>query len=495
MNNIFSNRSINITLISVLFFIYLGSIVVSVLGLENNGFLHKSKFDLIEIFSAAIFLLSIIIGLKDIRLYIVLMVFNILALPSCVDNFVPSVLITAYTDSKQVYFPLITHIDIYLVLGVIKYWDKKNGISLDFKFVLHKLFFWLLLFLFISIIGNIFKNNNIYDISLILSHSYHLRYLLLLTLLFSNTSIIKHSKQVFIGGVVALSFLILESLLYSYVFHSFARLTSGSLGYNVFANILASFCCYYLFLILRKHISLRYLLLVLIIISAIVLTQTRSALILILVYFVFEITSYVFVLYKSKPKLSYLFFMLPSLLFISFFWFTQSQRLSLNNFKIEKINISGENLNKIFVLEQNDFNASLILRLNHFQTSLNMIQHNPIIGIGPGRWNRYKKQYGSTEINLMDSHNDILATTSQYGLLTGLFLCFVIYFLPLFIFVKVKKDSIILNNKMKYLFLISFVMTFAGLTNTGLFKHQIFGFLSLILVLAIFNTNHSNFNK
>ena len=124
-----------------------------------------------------------------------------------------------------------------------------------------------------------------------------------------------------------------------------------------------------------------------------------------------------------------------------------------------------------------------------------MIQHNPIIGIGPGRWNRYKKQYGSTEINLMDSHNDILATTSQYGLLTGLFLCFVIYFLPLFIFVKMKKDSIILNNKMKYLFLISFVMTFAGLTNTGLFKHQIFGFLSLILVLAIFNTNHSNFNK
>jgi hypothetical protein len=84
---------------------------------------------------------------------------------------------------------------------------------------------------------------------------------------------------------------------------------------------------------------------------------------------------------------------------------------------------------------------------------------------------------------------------SQYGVITGLFLCFVIYFLPLFIFVKMKKDSIILNNKMKYLFLISFVMTFVGLTNTGLFKHQIFGFLSLILVLAIFNTNHSNFNK
>jgi O-antigen ligase len=182
-------------------------------------------------------------------------------------------------------------------------------------------------------------------------------------------------------------------------------------------------------------------------------------------------------------------------MFISFFFFTQNERLSFNNFKIEKINFSETSLNKIIVLEKNDFNASLILRLNHFQTSLNMINDQPLFGIGPGRWNTYKQTYGSKELKLMDSHNDLLATMSQYGVLTGLFLCFVIYFLPLFMVVKMKKDAIILNNKMKYLFLISFVMSFTGLTNTGLFKHQIFGFLSLILILTIFNANQLKLNK
>jgi O-antigen ligase len=497
MKNSILSKKINITLICVLAFIYLGCASVSILGIDSTNFYYKNQFDSVEILSAVIFIVSIIIGLKDIRLYVVFMVFNILALPSSVDNFAPSILISAYTDLRQVYFPIITHTDIYLLLGIIKFWDRYSNRTLNFKGFQLKFFFGLLLFLTISITGNIVKHVNLYDTGLILSHSYHLRYLLLLTLLFGNTPIINYRKQMFMGCIAAVVFLILESLLYSCFFHPLSRLTSGTLGNNVFANILASFSCYYLFLIIRKHISLRYSLLVLIIIFGIVLTKTRSALLLLVAYFMFEVVTYIFVLckVKSKFKLSYLIFIVPSLIFISFFYFTQNERLSLNNFKVENINFSAKGLNKILVLEENDFNASLILRLNHFQTSLNMIQHNPIIGIGPGRWNRYKKQYGSTEINLMDSHNDILATTSQYGLLTGLFLCFVIYFLPLFIFVKMKKDSIILNNKMKYLFLISFVMTFAGLTNTGLFKHQIFGFLSLILVLAIFNTNHSNFNK
>jgi O-antigen ligase len=181
--------------------------------------------------------------------------------------------------------------------------------------------------------------------------------------------------------------------------------------------------------------------------------------------------------------------------FISFFYFTQNERLSFNNFKIEKINLSETSLNKIIVLKKNDFNASLILRLNHFQTSLNMINDQPLLGIGPGRWNTYKQTYGSKELKLMDSHNDLLATMSQYGVIPGLFLCFVACFLPVLSFVKMRKNPSILSVKLKYLFLVSFVMAFAGLTNTGLFKHQIFGFLSLILILTIFNADQLKLNK
>ena len=497
MNNRALNKIITVTLISILLFIYLASIGVSILGVENNNFLYKSHFNFVEFLSALIFIFSIIAGFKDIRLFIILLIFNILSLPSCVDNFIPSVLISTYSDSKQVYFPMITHIDIYLVLGIIKYWDKKNRISLDFKVLQYKVFFGLLFFLIISITGNIVKNNNIYDISLILSHSYHLRYLLLLTLLFGNTSAIYYHKQIFIGVIVAVIFLIFESFSYSYFFYSPSRLTSGTLGHNILANILTSICCYFFFLIIRKHISLKYLLLALVIICSIMLTKTRSAIFLLVTYLLFELVTHIVILCKQKTKFkfSYLFFIVPLLIFISFFYFTQNERLSINKFKIEKINFSETSLNEIIVLEKNDFNASLILRLNHFQTSLNMINDQPLLGIGPGRWNAYKRTYGSKEFKLMDSHNDLLATMSQYGVITGLFLCFVIYFLPLVRFLKTKKKSMIFNNKMKYLFLISFVMTFAGLTNAGLFKHQIFGFLSLILVITIFNTNSTNFNK
>ena len=497
MNNTFLNRKTNTTLIIVLIFIYLGCICLSALSIDSTNFLFKNQFDFIELSSAVLFIISIIVGFKDIRLFVVFMVFNILALPACVDNFFPSILISALNDSKQVYFPMITHIDIYLVLGIIKYWDKKDRFFLDFRRLETRLFFLLLLLLVISITGNIFKHNNKYDISLILSHSYHLRYLLLLMLLFRNTSVIKYKNPLFTGVLVAVGFLIFESFSYSYFFYSPSRLTSGTLGHNVLANILTSICCYFFFLIIRKHIALKYLLLVLLIICSIVLTKTRSAIFLLVTYLLFELIRHIILLCKQKTKFkfSYLFFIVPSLLFISFFIYTQNERLSFHNFKIEKINFSETSLNKIIVLEQNDFNASLILRLNHFQTSLNMINDQPLFGIGPGRWNTYKQTYGSKELKLMDSHNDLLATMSQYGVLTGLFLCFVIYFLPLLIVVKMKKESIILNNKMKYLFLISFVMSFTGLTNTGLFKHQIFGFLSLILILTIFNANQLKLNK
>ena len=182
MNNTFLNRKTNTTLIIVLIFIYLGCICLSALSIDSTNFLFKNQFDFIELSSAVLFIISIIVGFKDIRLFVVFMVFNILALPACVDNFFPSILISALNDSKQVYFPMITHIDIYLVLGIIKYWDKKDRFFLDFRRLETRLFFLLLLLLVISITGNIFKHNNKYDISLILSHSYHLRYLLLLML-------------------------------------------------------------------------------------------------------------------------------------------------------------------------------------------------------------------------------------------------------------------------------------------------------------------------
>ena len=59
------SKKTNITLICVLAFIYLGCATVSILGIDSSNFYYKYQFDSIEILSAVIFIVSIIIGLKD----------------------------------------------------------------------------------------------------------------------------------------------------------------------------------------------------------------------------------------------------------------------------------------------------------------------------------------------------------------------------------------------------------------------------------------------
>ncbi len=488
MDNFFLTKKINTTIIIVLFFIYLGFTCVSILGFGNSNFSYINHLGFIEILSIIIFFSSLYLGHKDVKLYVILLVFNILALPSSVDNLFPSILISAPSDYRSVYFPIVTHIDIYLIFGIVKFWSKKSSNNFGFKGFEWKIFFSLLLFLFVSIVVNIIKHNTVYNVGLILSHSYHLRYLLLFVLLFTNTDVIKYRKEIFFGICFSVVFLIFESILYSYIFNYKIRLISGTLGNNVFANVLSAIACYYLYLIIRKWLPIKYLFLVGLIIVCIVLTKTRSALFLMFIYLFCELILHIIFLFKQKNywKVFSFSFILSLFLFLSFFFLSKSERLFLNNFKIEKINLNNKRLNDILVLEENDFTASLILRLDHFQTSLNMIKDDPIFGIGTGRWNRYKQDYASKERRIMDSHNDFLALASQYGLPTSMLLCFNIFILPFFLFIKKQhKEN---ENEITYLFIINIVMMFAGLTNSGLFKNQIFGFLAFVLMIFIFNS-------
>lgn len=486
MNNFFLVKKTDAILISVLFFIYIVITVVAILGIGNLNFLYLNHLGYIEILSTLIFLSSLYLGFKNIKFYAVLLVFNIIALPSSIDNVFPSVLISAPCDLKNVYFPLVTHIDIYLVIGIIRFWINKNSNKIYFKGVLIKLFFFLLFLLFISMITNLVEHDSIYNAGLILSHSYHLRYILLLLVLFGNTEIIKHNNLFFLGIGISVIFLILESVLFSYIFNSFWRLISGTLGNNVFGNILSAITCFYTYLTIRKYLSIKYYFLILIMVFCVFLTETRSAIFLLLIYSFSESIIYIFNLFKQKFNMKAFTCLFSLLLIFTVLFFSQNERLYLNNFKVEKINFKRTNLNEIIVLEKNHFNASLILRLNHFQTSLNMIKQEPLFGIGSGRWNRYKQYYGSTDNHVMDSHNDFLALASQYGLLMSILLCFYIFIFPFLLFMR--KQSIERDKrKVSYLFIINIVMMFAGITNSGLYKNQIFGFLALILVFYIFN--------
>ena len=116
-----------------------------------------------------------------------------------------------------------------------------------------------------------------------------------------------------------------------------------------------------------------------------------------------------------------------------------------------------------------------------FKTSLEMIKEKPITGIGVGRFNRYKKDFGFKYNVLIDSHNDLLALLCQYGLFIGVLLFFMMFILPLYYYLYYLKGK--MDNKLVFLFIINSTMLFAGLSNAGIMKHQIFAFLALNLII------------
>jgi len=463
---------------------------LSIIGVNDEIVKPIVSFGWIEIISLVIFFGSILIGNLNMKFYLIMLVFNIIALPSSVDNLIPSVLISSVIDSSKVYFSLITHIDIFLIFGILRYGNLTNK-TFDFPKVLKgykRAFILSVLLVFISTAINIFTKVNIHDILIILANSFHVRYALLLILLFNNTAIIDQKKWIFTGITISFFFLIFEASWYSFFFNNETRLISGTLRNNTFANIMVAVVCLYFFLIIRGKLHLKYLLAATVFTVAVILTSSRSAILILLMYLIFETFASIWRVLNEKSSKKMILLMgilLASILLLVIF--RPSEKFVWNNFKIKQIDLAQNSFEKIVELEENKFTSSLILRQKHYQTSFNMISSHPYFGIGPGLWNKYKSRYGSTEKNLMDSHNDLLATMSQYGIVIALFFCFCMYMFPYLIF---KYSNIQIEERKKpenYLFIINIVMFFAGLTNAGLFKHQIFGFLTFILIYKLYS--------
>src|SRR5690606_12618598 len=128
------------------------------------------------------------------------------------------------------------------------------------------------------------------------------RYFILLMLLFANTSVIKYQKELLLGLSLSIIFLIWEAWMCSYIIGSEKRLVSATIGNNVFANILTAFVCYYVHLIICKILEKKYLFLVAIMILAIALTHTRSAIFIVTIYFILQAIRYMVYLYRTQPK-------------------------------------------------------------------------------------------------------------------------------------------------------------------------------------------------
>ena len=450
----------------------------------NPKYVTLPDIGLLSIFSLIIFSAVCFLGFVSDRNYIFFLPLQLLAMPAPVDDFFLSVLLTSVYDVKQIYFPIITHIDIYLALGIfrkiilVKPRIYKGGFVLPI----------LLLLMFFVLLSNLLFSVDYWDFFLLLAHTYHFRYLLLLLILSYYYNFSKYENPIIYGIILAIALVFSESLINTYILEG-ERLVSGTLGNNSYANIMAAIMFFFIWLHKYNQLSRKIIYPTLVLLLIIILaTQTRMALIapffVLLVYFI----------YSLKKNFLLRFVKLIAMLSIFFFAYIY---LVNNDYISKRYSISQvlNSKNGDVVLNNNAVSSSILTRIMLFNTSIKMIEDNPIDGIGVGRFNRYKKDYGFKYNVLIDSHNDLLSLTSQYGIIVGLLFLFCMTLLPLVYYLYYLKNKI--NNKLVFLFIINFSMVFSGLTNAALMKHQIFAFLAfnLIVLYSIVKTNRIEDSK
>ncbi|MFX0556023.1 O-antigen ligase family protein [Maribacter sp. CXY002] len=285
----------------------------------------------------------------------------------------------------------------------------------------------------------------------------------------------KYQKQILIGFVISIFFLFFEASINT-VIRGSGRLLSGSLSLNTFANISAAIALYIGFVTMKSQIS-KFWGLLTIFISILILigSGTRGAfLALVLAYIIIYLTANhkKFVLNFLKVGIGLLSLVVVYFIASSNQWIPE--RFSVNEIsKKIKVDFSKSNLSNVIKVKVTEETTSIKSRIDLFDSSLNMIMENPWTGIGVGRWNRYKNDYSiSNRVPnvLLDTHNDYLALTTQYGLPLGLLFAYVIFLYPM---VLHKRTNYKGSGPLNWLFVINFVMAIAAISNAGFFKHQV----------------------
>ena len=451
-----------------------------------GNFGNLSFFDIgsLTLPSLGLFIVICFLAAWKRNYYFLFLVFIILAFPAPIDDLFPSVYLTNPDDRTQVVFPIITRIDLYLILGILLKVINRSFKFQTIKFTLSlKILLLLLLLIFIA---NIFKSEDLWDFNLLLAYSFHIRYLILFFILVQLYDVKKYQKQIVLGFVISLGFLLIEAYINTFMRGS-ARLLSGSLSLNTFANISAAIALYMLFLIKYNEISKRLGLFAVLIALIIVLgSGTRGAIItLMLSYFLIYLLAN-----HKRIVINFLKVFAGVVLLLAAYLYGSSKDLIPERYSYQEIskkidiNFSKSGLTKIINVKSSKETNSIKSRIDLFDSSLNMVTDNPITGIGAGRWNRYKNDYSENKVIpkvLLDTHNDYLALISQYGIILGVIFAWVVFFYPFYLYLK---RDIKEYGALSYLFVINFAMGIAAISNAGFFKHQVAALLLFSLCIT-----------
>lgn len=421
------------------------------------------SINIIVIGTIALFLFVTYLSIKRTKYLSLFLPFVFIAFPTIINNVFPGVYLE--DERLSVIYPIFSHIEIFLIIILF---FKLNGTNSKINWSVSFLFFLLCISFIISTFVNICCSETISEVCLLLTGLYPVRLAILIYLVINNINI---DFEFFIKGIgLSILFLFIESSVYSTLTHTGA-ISSGSLAVNTFGNVMGQLSCVLLcYLIVKKHFDIKLFLISLIGIVAVILSNTRMAILSSLIVIVLILLP----LMNRKNRL-----VLIILLFIGL--------LSIGGSEIYEIFISNEKFdvsqtfNSIHIrngqidIDKGVTTMSLLTRLDLWQTSLNMIKENPVFGIGWNTFNIKKYDYGFSEYVIIDPHNGYLSSFCQLGIF-GLLWIYFLYIRAYKYFFKAKNKNILI------LTIFNIGISICEFTNAGSYKYNV---LSLLLFVAI----------
>ncbi|WP_095601156.1 O-antigen ligase [Pseudomonas sp. PIC25] len=424
----------------------------------------RANYDGSVIFFSSLlwFVFLLVVGAISERLFWQFAPFAIFFTPNAVNDFWPSSPMAAGEASP--YFSYFTHIDIYLLMGVLAYCDFQQRRPKREVFM----FFTFLLIFLVVFLGAIWRG----EFWHVLQGSYQLRYLIYLLLLFIYADPFKYEGDFSLSLKAVLILIFFEATVFSLV-KSEQRLTSGNYGVNSLGHLMAAGTA---FLVLQagglsKKIGNYFLALVLIL--AVLATATRFSLVAL-----FSAFSMIYIL--KRGKLSSFFFGLSILIgmFVFFISFVPAGESMW-----EGILTIGQNVDDPSAISVTPESSSMITRLRLWWATLEMIGDHPWLGIGPGVWAFLKVNYGVEFESILDPHQDLLSYLVSYGVVLGGVFFISVFILPIF---KVGKLRGLYSGSLWGWVGIILVLLFAGATNAVTWKHQISALAYFSSLMVVF---------
>ena len=455
---------------------------ICIINSFNSPLFQYPGFSVLGIISVVLFSLIIILCSIKRDLFFFFLPFITLAFPNVINDFLPSFMMGPIMESRVASFSYITHIDIFLIFGLYIFKDSQvQDIKSINLYTFLSFVFLVSIFTLLTII--LTTSNDL--LSLFAIGNYQIRYVFLFILYLVQIKLnLSNFRYIIYGLSFSIFFLLLESSLFT-LSTGRDHLISGTLAANVFANITAAITLFFVFIDPKQYKFNKIIFQTLKIFTILtgfiilILNGTRMAM---LSFFLSGLVYYLITSLKVKNIFQF-FTRLVGYGFLFFILILIA--LQFDKFK-SIITIFSDLINLNIKLSEDT--ASLFARLHMYKVSLNMILEHWLVGIGPGRWNFLKYEFGFQKMGtlltntLLDPHSDYLSYISQYGIF-GFIMIRIILIKPAIRYVKNPKNFI------SFFGLIPFTLLISGLTNSNTLKHQVFATISMILFITYQNNS------